>query len=48
VKSLEDRVKQLEEAIDRPVEGDKWYDRLQVSGLIEVETGEKVGFNDPA
>jgi hypothetical protein len=49
VKSLENRVKQLEEAIDRPVEGDKWYDRLQISGLIEVEAGyEKIGFNDPA
>ncbi|MBC2744993.1 MAG: LbtU family siderophore porin [Desulfosarcina sp.] len=49
VKSLEKRVKQLEEAIDRPVEGDKWYDRLQISGLIEVEAGyEKIDFNDPA
>jgi len=37
VKSLEKRVQQLEEAIDRPVEGERWYDRIQVSGLIEVE-----------
>jgi hypothetical protein len=37
VKSLEKRIQQLEEAIDRDVESDKWYDRLQISGLIEVE-----------
>ena len=39
VKSLEKRIKQLEEAIDRNVESDKWYDRIQVSGLVEVEAG---------
>jgi hypothetical protein len=39
VKSLEKRVQQLEAAIDRDVESDKWYDRLQISGLIEVEAG---------
>ncbi len=39
VKSLEKRVQQLEAAIDREVEGDKWYDRIQISGLIEVEAG---------
>jgi hypothetical protein len=37
VKSLEKRVQQLEVAIGRTVEGDKWYDRIQISGLIEVE-----------
>lgn len=37
VKSLEKRIKQLEEAIGREVESDKWYDRIQISGLIEVE-----------
>jgi hypothetical protein len=37
VKSLEKRIKQLEEAIGRDVEADNWYDRIQVSGLIEVE-----------
>jgi hypothetical protein len=30
----------LEAAIDRDVAGDKWYDRLQISGLIEVAAGE--------
>ena len=39
VKSLELRIQQLEEAIDREVVSDKWYDRLQISGLIEVEAG---------
>ncbi len=50
VRNLEKRVKQLEEeAIGRPVKGDKWYDFLQISGLIEVEAGyEKIDFNDPA
>ncbi len=37
VKSLEKRVQQLEAAIDREVTGDAWTDRLQISGLIEVE-----------
>lgn len=37
VKSIEDRMKQLEEAIGRPVEGEKWYDRIQISGLVEVK-----------
>jgi hypothetical protein len=37
VKSLEDRVKQLEEAMGRTPESAKWYERIQVSGLIEVE-----------
>ncbi|MCB2146765.1 MAG: LbtU family siderophore porin [Deltaproteobacteria bacterium] len=49
VKSLEKRVEELEEAIGRPVTGDKWVDRLQISGLIEVEAyHEKVDFKDPA
>ena len=39
VKSLEKRIKHLEEAIGRPVAGDTWVDRLQISGLIEVEAG---------
>jgi hypothetical protein len=37
VKSLEKRIQQLEAAIGREVEGDRWYDRIQISGLIEVE-----------
>lgn len=49
VKSLEDRVKQLEEAIGRRPESAKWYDRIQVSGLIEVEAGyQEVDSGDPA
>lgn len=49
VKSLEQRVKHLEEMIGRPLEGQKWYDRIQISGLIEVEAGyQKIDFNDPA
>lgn len=48
VKSLEKRIEQLEKAIDRPVASDRWYDRLKISGLIEVEAGyEKIDFNDP-
>jgi hypothetical protein len=49
VKSLEDRIKQLEDAINRKPESDKWYDRLQISGLIEVEAGHgETDFKDPA
>lgn len=50
VKSLEKRIQDLEEAIDREVEGDKWYDRIQISGLIEVEAGYSTfeDNNDPA
>lgn len=49
VKSIEDRMKQLEEAVGRQVEGEKWYDRIQISGLVEVEAGYgKTDFDDPA
>jgi hypothetical protein len=49
VKSLEDRIEQLEDAIKRKPESDKWYDRLQFSGLIEVEASHgKTDFKDPA
>ena len=37
VKSLEQRVEELEKAVDRPVEGKRWLDRIEISGLIEVE-----------
>jgi hypothetical protein len=48
VKSLEKRVEQLEEAIGRQVEGEKWYDRIQISGLVEVEAGYgEIDFQDP-
>ncbi len=49
VKSLEDRVKQLEQAIGRSPESDKWYERIRVSGLIEVEAAyQKTDYGDPA
>jgi hypothetical protein len=49
VKSLEERVAQLEEALGREAESDKWYDRIQVGGLVEVEAGYgEVDFDDPA
>lgn len=49
VKGLEKRITQLEDAIGREVEGDKWYDRIQISGLVEVEASYgKTDFKDPA
>jgi hypothetical protein len=49
VKSLEDRVKQLEEAMGRKPESGKWYERIQVSGLIEVEADyQEMDYGDPA
>ena len=49
VKSLEQRIEQLEKAVVRPVEGQKWYDRIAISGLIEVEAFyQQIDFNDPA
>jgi len=37
--SLEERVKQLEAAAGQKEEGGKWFERLRVSGLVEVEAG---------
>ncbi|MCF8079328.1 MAG: LbtU family siderophore porin [Desulfobacterales bacterium] len=49
VKSLEDRIHHLEEAIGRDVESEKWYDRIQISGLVEVEAGySDTDYDDPA
>jgi hypothetical protein len=49
VKSIEERVEQLEEAVGRTPESEKWYDRIQVSGRIEVEAAyEKTNFSDQA
>ncbi|MGD8369038.1 MAG: LbtU family siderophore porin, partial [Desulfobacterales bacterium] len=49
VRSLEDRVRQLEEAMGREVEGGKWYDRIQISGLVEVEANyAQTDYKDPA
>ena len=49
VKSLEDRIEQLEEVINRQPKSEKWYDRIQIRGLIEVEASHgKTDFKDPA
>jgi len=49
VKSLEDRIKDLEDALKRKTESDKWYDRIQITGLIEIEAAyENTDFKDPA
>ncbi|MCF8052206.1 MAG: LbtU family siderophore porin [Desulfobacterales bacterium] len=49
VKSLEDRIERLEDAIGRDVESEKWYDRIQISGLAEVEAGyNDTDYDDPA
>ncbi len=49
VKSLEKRIKQLEDSISREPESDKWYDRIQVGGLVEVEAAHSTtDFENPA
>jgi hypothetical protein len=49
VKSLEDRIEQLEKAVDRSVENEKWYGRIKLNGLAEAETSYgRTEFNDPA
>jgi len=49
VKSLENRIKQLEEAIGRKPESEKWYDRIQIRGLVEVEANQvNTDFKTPA
>jgi hypothetical protein len=49
VKSLEERVAELEAAAGREVPSDRWYDRIQVGGLVEVEAGYiTVDSDDPA
>jgi len=49
VKSLEERVKQLEETIERTPASDKWYDRIQASGRVEVEAGyQEIDYHDAA
>jgi hypothetical protein len=48
VKSMEDRIRHLEESIGRDAAGNDWYDRIQISGLVEVEAGYgEVDFTDP-
>jgi len=47
--SLEERIEKLEEAAGRKVESEKWYDRIKISGLVEVVAGYgKVDFEDTA
>jgi hypothetical protein len=49
IKGLEDRIKQLEDTINRKPESNTWYDRIQLSGLVEVEAGfEETDFKNPA
>lgn len=49
VKSLEKRIEQLEEAVGRKVEGQKWFERIRISGLVEVEAAyESMDDDDPA
>lgn len=46
--SMPDRMEAQEQAVTRTVEGDAWYDRLQFSGLVEVEAAhQKVDYDDP-
>ena len=37
--SIDKRLDRLEKAITRDVEGDKWYDRIDFSGLVWVDAG---------
>ncbi len=49
VKGLEKRIKHLEEMVRRQKEGRNWYDRVNLSGLVEVEAGyNKTDYKDPA
>jgi hypothetical protein len=49
VKSLEQRIDHLNKLIERSVDNDNWYNRIQIGGLVEVEAGyENIKFNDPA
>ncbi len=49
VKGLEKRIKHLEEMVRRQKEGQNWYDRIHISGLVEAEAGyNKTDYDDPA
>ncbi|MBI5549973.1 MAG: LbtU family siderophore porin [Desulfobacterales bacterium] len=49
VRSEEERIERLEEAVGRKVESDKWYDRIQLGGRAEVEAGYgMVDYGDPS
>lgn len=48
VEHLEDRVRQLEEAINAGSEGRNWFDRIDISGLIEIEAmHQQTDYADP-
>jgi hypothetical protein len=49
VKSIEDRISHREEAVARRVLGDNWFERVNISGLIEIEAmHQSVDYSDPA
>ena len=49
VKSIEDRISHREEAVVRRVLGDNWFERVNISGLIEIEAmHQSVVYSDPA
>jgi hypothetical protein len=48
VQSLEDRMRHLEQAVERTVTGQRWFERVKIGGRIEVEAGYvRVDFDDP-
>jgi hypothetical protein len=49
VKSMEDRVRHLEQAVGREIEGGNWFERIQVEGVIEFEAAHtRTRFSDPS
>jgi hypothetical protein len=49
VKGLADRVRQIEDTVNKEALLGKWAERITLSGLVEVEAGyESVDFDDPA
>lgn len=49
VTSFEKRLQHLEKVMAHPVEGETWYDRILIGGLVEVEAAYgKTDFGDPA
>ena len=49
VKSIEDRISHREEAVARSVSGYNWFERVEISGVVEVEAmHQSVDDADPA
>jgi hypothetical protein len=49
VKSIEDRISHREEAVARSFSGENWFERVDISGLIEIEAmHQSVDDADPA